>query len=122
MVVSAPAPRGGRTNSPHLSKQHLSAGRARLLELMQSINFGRIENLLVNSCEPVFDPRPVIIREIKFAGENGPRAELTAADFLLKQHVVELFAFFDGLQNGVIDVLEIKHGLPFRMIVTEVPA
>jgi hypothetical protein len=26
------------------------------------------------------------------------------------------------LRDGVIDALEIKHGLPFRMIVTEVPA
>ena len=43
-------------------------------------------------------------------------------DFLLKQQVVELFAFFDELQNGVIDVLEIKHGLPFRMVVREVAA
>ena len=38
------------------------------------------------------------------------------------EQVVELFAYFDRAQNSVIDVLEIKHGLPFRMIVTEVPA
>lgn len=31
----------------------------------------------------------------------------------------EGFAFFDEMQNGTIDVLEIKHGLPFRVIVTE---
>lgn len=122
MVVSVPAPSGGRTNSPHLSKQALSPRRATLLELMQSVNFGRIENLLVNAGEPVVAPRPVVVREIKFAGENGPRPELAANDFLLKQQVVELFAFFDQLQDGVIDVLEVKHGLPFRMIVTEVPA
>jgi hypothetical protein len=47
---------------------------------------------------------------------------VNSTDFALKQQVVELFAFFDELQNGIIDVLEIKHGLPFRMIVTEVPA
>lgn len=122
MVVSAQAPCGGRTNSPHLSKRRLSTWRSRLLELMQSINFGRIEKLLINGGEPVLDPRPVVVREIKFAGENGPRPELATTDFLLKQQVVELFAFFDQLQDGVIDVLEIKHGLPFRMIVTEVPA
>ena len=58
----------------------------------------------------------------KLASENGPRPELAAADFPLKRHVVELFDLFDELHNGVIDVLEIKHGLPFRAIVTEVPA
>jgi hypothetical protein len=120
MVVSAPAPSRERTNSLHLSKQALSPRRATLLELMQSVNFGRIENLLISGGEPVVDPRPVVVREIKFAGENGPRSELAASDFLLKQQVVELFAFFDEMQDGTINVLEIKHGLPFRMIVTEV--
>ena len=36
-------------------------------------------------------------------------------DFALKSQVIELFAFFDKFKDGTIDVLEIKHGLPFRM-------
>jgi hypothetical protein len=122
MVVSAPAPGEGRKKSTHLSKQALSSCRAGLLELMQTINFGRIENLPIREREPALDPRPVIVREHKFAGENGPRPEIGKADFLLKQQVVELFAFFDQLKDGVIEVLEVKHGLPFRVIVREVPA
>ncbi len=122
MPVSHVAPRQGRKPSSDRSKQDLSAARVDLLELMQSINFGRIERLRIRNGEPVFDPHPVVVREIKFGGENGPRPELGNGDFLLKQQVVELFAFFDETRNGVIDVLEIKHGLPFRMIVTEVPA
>jgi hypothetical protein len=106
----------------HLTKALLSPARRRLLEVFQQINFGRLESLTVRDGDPVFDPHPVIVREHKFGGENGPRPELQIADFLLKQQVVELFTFFDQRQNGVIDVLEIKHGLPFRMIVTEVPA
>lgn len=119
MVATAAAPGGGRKKSPQLSKQDLPASRIELVELMQDVNFGRINQLLIRNGEPVLDPRPGIVREIKLAGENGPRPELGAADFLLKQQVVELFGFFDELCDGVIDVLEIKHGLPFRMIVTE---
>ena len=119
MAVAAPAPGGGRKNFPPHSKQDLSPCEASLLELMQSINFGRIEGLVIVDGKPSSSPRPRIIRQIKLAGENGPRPELDTADFLLKQQVVELFAFFDELQDGVIDVLEIKHGLPFRMTVTE---
>lgn len=122
MVATAAAPGGGREKSPHRSKQALTAQRVAFLELMQAINFGRISQLLIRNGEPVLDPRPGIVREIKLAGENGPHPKLSAADFLLKQQVVELFGFFDELRDGVIDVLEIKHGLPFRMIVTEVPA
>jgi len=105
-----------------LNKASLPPARRRLLEVLQQINFGRLESLVVRDGQPILDPMPRKVLEIKFDSENGPRAELGIADFLLKKQVVELFAFFDELQNGVIDVLEIKHGLPFRMIVTEVPA
>lgn len=104
------------------SKASLSPARRHLLELFQRVNFGRLESLAVRDGEPIFAANPVIIREHKFAGENGPRPELATDDFLLKEQVVELFAYFDHLKDGVIDVLEIKHGLPFRMIVTEVTA
>ncbi|MEN6451399.1 MAG: hypothetical protein ABFC96_12980 [Thermoguttaceae bacterium] len=103
-------------------KASLSPARRRLLELLQQVNFGRLESLVIADDEPVFDPSPRIVREIKFGSENGPRHEIGAADFNLKSQVIELLAFFDELHNGTIDVLEIKHGLPFRVIVTEVAA
>jgi len=122
MVVYAPAPGGGRKKSPHLSKQDLSSCRTALLKLMQRINFGRIEGLAICDGEPVLHPSPVIFHEIKFRAENGPRPELRIADFLLRKQLVELFNHFDKLQNYVIDVLEIKQGLPFHMTYKEVPA
>lgn len=117
MAVSPPAPGGGRDKPPHPSKRDLPTARLRLIKLMQSVNFGRIESLSINGGQPMLDPPPRVIREHKFGGENGPRPELGNADFLLKQQVVELFAFFDRHPDGVIEVLEIKHGLPFRMTV-----
>lgn len=122
MNVAAQTPDRGRNRSFHLSKHDLSARRTALLELMQSINFGRIEGLAILDGEPVLDPPPRVVREIKFGGENGPRAELDASDFVLKSQVVELFQHLDELADGTIDVIEVKHGLPFRMIVTEVAA
>ena len=104
------------------TKASLPPARRRLLEMFQQINYGRMESLEIRNGEPVVDPRPALVREHKFGGENGPRAELATDDFLLKQQVVELFAFFDQRRDGVIEVLEVKHGLPFRMIVREVAA
>ena len=74
---------------------------------------------LVESGEPVFDPPPRIVREVKFGGENGPRPELRAGDFALKTQVVELFEHLDRLGDGTLERLEVKHGLPFRMTVEE---
>ena len=100
-------------------KAKLTPAKKRLLKLMQQINFGRIEGLSVHENEPVFNPPPVVVRDIKFGGENDSRRELGADDFTLKAQVVELFAQFDCLGSGTVDVLEVKHGLPFRMSIKE---
>ena len=98
-------------------KSSLSPAARRLIELMQRINFGRIEGLRVRGGQPVFDPPPRVVREVKFGGENGPRAELRATDFALKAQVVELVRGLADLGDGTVDVLEVKHGVPFRMMV-----
>jgi hypothetical protein len=89
---------------------------------MQELNFGKFLDLVIRDGEPICDPPPQRKRELKFPGENGPRRERETADFSLKSEVVELFAYFDQLKNGTIDVLEVKHGLPSRMTVTEATA
>lgn len=82
---------------------------------MQELDFGRIEALAVRAGEPVLDPPPSIVREVKFGGQNGPRSERRLDDFTLKDKVVELFDELDRLGDGLIDVLTVKHGLPFNM-------
>ena len=97
--------------------QRLSPGRKNLVRQMQEINFGRIERLEIKNGDPVFDPAPKIVREVKFGGENGPRPEKSDSDFALKAQVQGLFNQMDGISSGQIDLKEIKHGLPFRMLV-----
>ncbi|UYV11918.1 MAG: hypothetical protein NCW75_11485 [Phycisphaera sp.] len=103
-------------------KHHLSSDRRNLVETLQKINFGRIEGLVIRGGEPVLDPMPRIMHEFKFQADNSPRPESVKSDFLLKRQVVELFALIDQLGDGVIQSLEVRHGLPFRMTVEEVPA
>ena len=104
------------------TKSSLTESRGRLLALMQSVNFGLIEGLIVRNGEPVFDPRPRVIRDVKFCAENGPRPESAINDFALKAQVKDLLAHFDALGNGTIRCLEVKHGRPFRMQIEEVAA
>jgi hypothetical protein len=103
------------------SKHALSEQRRGLLEMMQRVNFGRIEGLVVRNGEPVFDPGPRIIREIKLGGENSPRPELDRVDFGLKPQVIELFQHLNELGNGAIECLDVKHGLPFRLVIEQNP-
>jgi hypothetical protein len=101
------------------SKSSLSPARRRLVELMQDLNFGRLERLEVLDSQPVFDPPPRIVREIKFGAQNGPRPEAVLRDFVLKAQLVEFCAWLDTLGDGVIERLEVQHGLPFRIVVEQ---
>jgi len=100
-------------------KTTMSHSRQRLIMLMQELNFGWIKGLQIRNGEPVFDPPPQVVRDIKFGGENGPRQEMLVEDFTLKSPVVELFELLDSMSDGEVLSLEVKHGLPFRMSVEE---
>ena len=102
-----------------MHKQELSECRRVLVEMMQAVNFGRLEGLAIRKGEPVFDPPPLVVREVKFCAENGVRPESAREDFSLKAQVLELFAQMEALGDGTISSLEVKHGLPFKMTVAE---
>jgi hypothetical protein len=104
------------------AKSSLSPEQSRLVEWMQTVNFGRVEQLLVRGGEPVFTPPPRVIRDIKLGADNGARPEIARADFELKREVRELFTHLEAIGDGVVHCLEVKHGLPFKMTVEEVPA
>ena len=97
------------------TKSSLLPSQRQLLELMQELNFGRIEDIQVRASEPVFDPAPRVIRKLKIGGENGPRSEISCADFWLKSQVVELLEAINNLGDGKVLAIEVKHGLPFSV-------
>jgi len=96
------------------TQKRLSPGRTKLMELVRSVHFGRIENLTVRCGEPVFNTGETVVREVKFGGENGPRAgdnpRLAQTD-----RTREMFLHFDAFRNCIIRFLEVKHGKPFKM-------
>jgi len=97
----------------------LPPARERLVKLMQEINFGRVEGLVVRDGDPVFDRPPRVLREVKLCAENGPRPESGKEDFALKAQVRDLFAQMEAMGDGIIRCLEVKHGLPFKMTIEE---
>lgn len=96
-------------------KSTSTPNQRRLIELMQRVNFGRIANIPIRNGDPVLDPLPRIIREVKFGGDNKPRPESELSDFTLKKQVQEFFEELDRIGNGMIEILIVKHGLPFSM-------
>lgn len=96
-----------------ITKSSLSDSQRRLVELMQQINFGRIEDLQVRAGEPFFDPAPRVIQKLKIGGENGARPEADSEDFCLKHQVIELLEAISRLHDGEVLTVEVRHGLPF---------
>jgi hypothetical protein len=87
---------------------------------MQRMPYGRIEHLSIKNGDPVFSPPARFVRDIKLgSAESGPRPELESADFLLKREHIELFDTFSRIADGLIDCIEIKAGLPFRITVEQ---
>ena len=70
--------------------------------------------------EPVLDPYPRVIREIKLCGESGSRKELASEHFALKSQAVEFFTHLNRIENGTVEVIEVKHGLPFLMTLEDI--
>ena len=97
------------------TKASLSNSQCRLVELMQELNFGRIEALHVRRGEPSFDPAPRIIQKRKIGADNGPRSEIAFENFRLKQQTLEMFDAFRELGDGKVLSIEVKHGLPFTL-------
>jgi len=99
---------------PAPSVQSLTSARRELIALFQRLNFGRVEGLVVRDSEPVLDPPPRVTKEFKFGGDNAPRPEAGLQDFVLKNQHRDLFQVFDDLGNGVVPVITVQNGLPFR--------
>lgn len=99
-----------------VARSVVSLARGRLVDLMRDIGFGTVEGLIILAGQPVLRPAPRIVREVKLAGESSC-PPINADDFALKAQVIALFAQFDEIGDGRIERLEIKHGLPFRMVI-----
>lgn len=95
-----------------MQKSQLSQERQRLVEVMQRMHFCSIINLQLRHGQPVFDPPPALVQNLKIGTRNDLRVQIQLRDFTLKRAHVELFQHFDVIRNGLIDELEVHYGLP----------
>jgi hypothetical protein len=102
-------------NPPRFSQ--LSLPRQDLVRRCQRIGFGRINGLVVADAEPAFAATTVILVDVKLDGEEYRRPEQDLPDFALAHEVVRLFSMLDEIGSGIIEHIEVRAGLPRRLIV-----
>jgi hypothetical protein len=109
-------------NQPIL-KSCLLREEAQLVELLQSVNFGRVEALRVRGGVPILEPSPRIVQTLKMGGgQNGPREEASLPDYWLKQPIVELLQTIRHIGDGEILAIDVRYGLPFTVEIERSPA
>ena len=100
----------------------LSPSWQRLLRLFQTIHFGRVEELEIRNGEPVFSPEPRVFLELKLDAADGPRPEVRLGNFELRSQVERFIQQIRRFNNGTVERIEVRHGLPFRMVIEAMPA
>ena len=100
----------------------LSAARQQLVRLCQATNYGYIHHLEVKDSEPVFTPATLVWVEIKLDGDDGARQERGLADFALADEICRLMAQLDEIQNGTLEKIEVRAGVPRRLVFSSPPS
>jgi hypothetical protein len=106
--------RGGTSGSLRFSQ--LSAPRQALVRLCQRMNYGSIEGLPVEDTEPVLRPAPLVLIDLKLDADESPRPEVDLSDFELCAEIRRLMSRLDAIPNGVIERIEVRAGIPRRML------
>jgi hypothetical protein len=98
-----------------LLNTELSPARRRFAQLMTRLQHGRIESLHVQNGEPQLEPAPRVILDLKVGNDRTTNIVGPDRVHAVKKHLVELFDEFTRLGTGVIDVIEVRSGLPIRL-------
>ena len=98
---------------PVTRKSDLTPRQRQLVERMQRIRYGRIEDLIVRDGDPVIERGTTkVIRSVRFEGQNDPHPGLDRDDTVLKVKVVNLLRSLEQIGDGMIRVLHVVDGLP----------
>jgi hypothetical protein len=98
-----------------VSTTDLTATERRLVDALRELGYGRIKALRILHGQPLLDPWPLTIRDVRFDSSNFQKVQTAGIEFDLKAPVVELVRHIRSLESGEILSLAIRHGLPAGM-------
>ena len=93
----------------------LTPAQRRLQEIIQALEFGTIQAIVIRGGQPHYDPTPRIIQSIKLGSHPEP-VRHADGNGTLKKAFSDLLEHLSKLPDCKVDI-EVQHGLPFRLIV-----
>jgi hypothetical protein len=125
LLRDAPLTTPERPPARPIRLSEISASRQALVRLCQSIDYGQILDLQIRDREPQFSPAPTVLLDIKLDAARVGRPESELGDFVLCAEVRRLLDRIDELETGRIQRIEVRAGIPRRVLVeaklTEAP-
>jgi hypothetical protein len=94
----------------------LSPERQALVRILQAVNFGEIRDVHIREGNPIADDASAVLLDAKLDAEEIPRPELHLDDFELRAEVGRLMSRLDELKDGTIRRLEVRAGIPRRLV------
>lgn len=84
--------------------------------MCQTTNWGVIQSFEIRDSEPVLNPPPAVLVDVKLDSDEQPRTDLDLTDFVLRDEVCRLMDQFDRLNNARIERIEVRAGIPRRVV------
>jgi hypothetical protein len=98
-----------------LRRSDLLESERTLVELMEGLNFGRIEGLQFRDGKAILQPLPRVVAAVKMTGKDHKADSEIRPGSCLKHSLIELFALMRRVGDGELLLIEVRHGLPFSV-------
>ena len=86
-------------------------------KLIHETRFGSIRDFRLSDGQPVTDDSTEISVEYKLSGLEPREEVMDIESFLEKPQVQTMLARFRQVGHGVVECLDVRDGLPFKMVV-----
>ena len=98
-----------------MTRSTMHPAQRQAIEVIEALGFGTIERLQIRGGLPCFDPEQRITQSLKFDSDADFVSVNSGANLTLKKEFVLLFERLSRLGDGVVDI-EVRHGIPFRLV------
>ena len=98
-----------------MTKSSLNPDQRRTVEIIEALDFGVIERLLIRGGLPCYEREPRIVQKIKLLPEPQRQPDRLNAGLSLHKAFENLFEQLCRVGDGFVDV-EVQHSRPFRLV------
>ena len=97
-----------------MNRSSLNPEQRRTTEIIEALGFGVIEGLSIRCGLPSYEREPRIVQAIRLDSDRERKVVRSCAD-PLKKEFESLFDQLNRLDDALVDI-EIRHSLPFRLV------